>query len=87
MRLDDGEHLARLLRVVAVLEGVALALSARLEDVVAFADQHRRDLQQAHILSVYGAGVALALEMGDGIDELVPVKSVSIARCLRYLGG
>ena len=51
-----------------------------------FADQHRRDLQQAHILSVYGAGVALALEMGDGIDELVPVKSVSIARCLRYLG-
>ena len=42
--LDDGEHLARLLCIVAVLEGVALARSAALEDAVALLDQRGRDL-------------------------------------------
>ena len=87
VRLDNGEHLARLLRVVAVLEGVARAFSARLEDVVAFADQHRREVQPAPILGVFGSCVSLAVEMGVGFEERVPVKSVSFARCLRDLGG
>ena len=80
VRLDDGEHLARLLGVVAVLEGVAALVPACLEDGVALAHEHGRDLEQADILAVDGAGVAPTLKVGDGIDKLIPVGLAAFGR-------